>query len=293
MSRSYKQRDLKLLWGLSGGICAFTECQKSICEPETNDIIGHIAHIVADSPDGPRGNVQYPTDMLNSYENLILLCPTHHAIIDAKNSSNTIAEIKKMKKDHEGWVKKQLSLGEPWISNVSQYYYLNIPRLAILAASFNIEVDLQFLDSSQSLHSLGWELNSIVLEFKKILEIIHPSATDIDQINEFIPEQIGSTLSFNSNFRAKGIPSPQEADSFKLTGDVIRDPQIYKKFREYRFIMTVNPKWITFATAFVNLSGHVSCAGLCTIKGYDPDKKYIIATPLILGIPKSPFDNIF
>lgn len=296
MPRLYKQRDLKLLWGRSGGMCAFPGCNKFLSLFSTDDVIGHIAHIVADSLDGPRGDPGFPRERLDSYENLVLLCPTHHAVVDAKNSDYSVPQLIEMKRNHEDWVRRQLSWGDAWNSNISQLYYLNIPRLAILAAYFGLDVDLSFLDSSRSLHSLGWELNRVLLSFKNLLEVIEPRATDIDDIVEFLPEQIGTTMCFKSTFRTKGVPGPAEAESFVLSGDVLRDPHIYRVFKAYRLTMTINPKWITTAIAFVNLKppgGTARYAGLCTVKDYDPSTKQILATPLVLGAPRSPLDNLF
>jgi hypothetical protein len=42
-------------------------------------VIGEMAHVIADSPIGPRGDGEGRD---NSYANLILLCPTHHTLVD-------------------------------------------------------------------------------------------------------------------------------------------------------------------------------------------------------------------
>src|SRR5690349_19471551 len=51
--------DQKILFALSGNVCAFPECNRRLIEPATmNDdaaVVGHIAHIVGASRQGPRG----------------------------------------------------------------------------------------------------------------------------------------------------------------------------------------------------------------------------------------------
>jgi hypothetical protein len=76
------ERDLKKLWGLSSGRCAFPGCNYD-CLPfldETDPTVtGEMAHVIAKSPTGPRGNGIGGND---TYENLVLLCPTHHTLVD-------------------------------------------------------------------------------------------------------------------------------------------------------------------------------------------------------------------
>ncbi|WP_063002578.1 hypothetical protein [Nocardia mikamii] len=42
--------------------------------------LGEIAHIVADSPNGPRGDSPLTAAARNDYQNLILLCNQHHRV---------------------------------------------------------------------------------------------------------------------------------------------------------------------------------------------------------------------
>jgi len=294
MKRSYRQRDLKLLWSRSGGICSFPGCTEFLSQPDSLNIIGEIAHIVALSSEGPRGDSAFPASKINTYENLILLCPTHHGIVDAPHSLWTVADIIKMKGDHEEWVRRRLSIGEPWTSNLSNIHYLNVPRLAILAAQQGMDVDLPYIDSSRSLHSLGWELARILGQFKALLSAIEPRAIPLDKTIEANDNLIGITLSFNTNFRTKGVPSPSKADSYQLSGCLAKDPHIYKKSSFGLIAMVINPKWITTTTAFVSLSpsgGHARLSGLCTVNQWDQNSETLLATPLILGNPRSPLEG--
>lgn len=63
--------------------------------------IGQIAHIIAyaNNPLAPRYVEGRSGD--NSYDNLILLCPTHHAEIDINIIKYTIAELRRLKTLHE------------------------------------------------------------------------------------------------------------------------------------------------------------------------------------------------
>jgi hypothetical protein len=108
------RRTEKILWGKAGATCSFPNCRRELIEHETElddqCVLGQVAHIVARSRDGPRGEFPPPGEHLDSYENLILLCEEHHEIIDAQPNTYTVAKLVQMKKDHEYWVREQLSV---------------------------------------------------------------------------------------------------------------------------------------------------------------------------------------
>lgn len=98
----------------SGNLCAFPGCQLLLTTEGTSDdpvvVLGEIAHIVAESPQGPRGNSPLTTKQRNMYANLILLCNQHHQLIDSEGalSTYTVERLKAMKEDHEKWVERTL-----------------------------------------------------------------------------------------------------------------------------------------------------------------------------------------
>ena len=72
-------------------------------EPATEQsdaaVIAQKSHIYAISTAGPRGTAGLTEKELNSHENLILLCPTHHALVDAQPETYTAEILKKWKQD--------------------------------------------------------------------------------------------------------------------------------------------------------------------------------------------------
>ena len=115
MGRSYTDRDLKLLFGRSGMFCAFPKCRALLIEPRTNVddevVIGQIAHIVAHADAGPRADAGFPATDRDRYPNLILLCPNHHALVDAQDSTYTVEQMRNWKADLETWVEERLTEG--------------------------------------------------------------------------------------------------------------------------------------------------------------------------------------
>lgn len=101
--------DIKKLWGLSAGHCNFPDCGIDCIQFLKNDdtvVVGEMAHIIARSVGGPRGEKNKNDN--NTYDNLILLCPTHHTLIDKAPENYTVEEIKKWKTDYENYVKQSL-----------------------------------------------------------------------------------------------------------------------------------------------------------------------------------------
>ncbi len=68
----------------SANICAFPECGLLLTAQGTSEdpvvVLGEMAHIVAESPNGPRGDSPLTPEQRNRYENLILLCNQHTTI---------------------------------------------------------------------------------------------------------------------------------------------------------------------------------------------------------------------
>ncbi|MES2284413.1 MAG: hypothetical protein V4547_01910 [Bacteroidota bacterium] len=296
MERNYDQKTLGLLWGKSGGICASPECENELVIKNIDEIVGHICHIVGLK--GPRADSSFPKDKLNKYENLVLMCRHHHGIIDIDILTNTVEKVAKIKKDHEKIISERLNTGKPWDINVSQIYYLNIPRLSILSEFKGTKVDFDFLKDYKDLHSIGFSLASILHQFKSLFTKIKPNIIEETSITEIDNKLIGLTFSYNSEFRTKNNPRLDyyQEGKTKLKGDINKDPQIYKQVKDFKLILTIDPKWIATTTAFVNLrpsGGKGLFAGIATIKHIDFESKLILATPLLIGIPKSPLDDFF
>jgi len=101
-NKALNSTDIKKLWGLAAGRCSRPDCaQECIRFLDSNDptIIGEMAHIIAKKPGGPRGQAGGGED---TYENLILLCPTHHTEIDkAPDGVFPVELIHKWKLKHE------------------------------------------------------------------------------------------------------------------------------------------------------------------------------------------------
>jgi len=111
--RSYDDRDLKLLWGLAAARCSYPSCRQLLAAPATEadeaQTLGRVAHIVARSNAGPRGDPAFPESERRRYPNLILLCGHHHTLVDVQPSTYTSDDLRHWKRDHEAWVRESLA----------------------------------------------------------------------------------------------------------------------------------------------------------------------------------------
>lgn len=100
------QKVVNLLWIKAAGRCEFAGCNKCLYADDlTKNIFNrsNIAHIVADSPDGPRGDAVRSKQLDQDIRNLMLLCPEHHKMIDTSEYVSEYSELKlqEMKQQHE------------------------------------------------------------------------------------------------------------------------------------------------------------------------------------------------
>lgn len=108
------QKSVKILWSAAGGRCAFAGCWERLCYHEAEDAapytLGEMAHICGDKPGANRHDVGQTDSQRDDYENLILLCPTHHTLIDRKENEAvyTVEILHAMKAEHEARVLERL-----------------------------------------------------------------------------------------------------------------------------------------------------------------------------------------
>lgn len=117
-----KSTQLKL-WLMSGGRCEFPGCnvplwQDRLTLRETN--YSQISHIVAASPDGPRGDKTRSKLLSKSFENLMLLCPYHHKLIDSKEHEADFPEayLIEAKKEHEKRIATLTDIKSQLVTNI-------------------------------------------------------------------------------------------------------------------------------------------------------------------------------
>ena len=109
------------LWAMSGHICACPICGDALTLENATDgnisTVGQECHINAVSPNGPRPFPEGTVTDPNAYDNWILLCPTHHKIVDDDPITYTADILRQWKRDRENeiirkWEVAQFSFQE-------------------------------------------------------------------------------------------------------------------------------------------------------------------------------------
>ena len=124
----------KLVIAMAGGCCSYPDCGARLIvgPPHERRFIGQIAHIESPSPLGPRGR---PSEDAHKHGNLLILCPTHHAEVDGTQSQWSPERLREMKVMHEAAIAENHGWSR-WEPSYIAVHYLNVPRIAWLAAEY-------------------------------------------------------------------------------------------------------------------------------------------------------------
>ncbi len=113
------------LWGKAAGRCQYEGCPArlwldSLTKVEFNT--AYIAHIIADKPNGPRGHPVFSEQLKSDISNLMLMCDTHHRLIDKEDvAGHSVETLVEMKRRHEERVELVTSLTVDKQSHVLLY----------------------------------------------------------------------------------------------------------------------------------------------------------------------------
>jgi hypothetical protein len=90
---------IKRLFAVSGNVCAFLGCTQPLIE--NNTVVGEMCHIKGERPKAARYDPQQTDQERDSFENIILVCGTHHTIVDGDVQTYTVERLTAMKTEHE------------------------------------------------------------------------------------------------------------------------------------------------------------------------------------------------
>lgn len=123
---------VRILCGKAAGMCEFEGCNKRLFyDGVTLSTFNnaYVAHIIASSANGPRGDKTLSPLLSDKLENLMLMCADHHKLIDApKNGPRDypVERLKEMKRIHEEKIEKICNL-------------FNVPKTEIVCFSSPIK----------------------------------------------------------------------------------------------------------------------------------------------------------
>lgn len=103
------------LWVAAGGRCEFNCCNKRLDQnliTKEKLFLGEHAHIIGDSPNGPRGDVTLSKKLALDAGNLMLLCQPCHKTIDNLDDDYDADLLRQMKKRHEDRIQRLYDIDE-------------------------------------------------------------------------------------------------------------------------------------------------------------------------------------
>ena len=104
---------LNMLFAKAAGRCQLEGCNKSVLFDEVTLKTynkSNVAHIVAASPLGARGDAVRSYELSDKLSNLMLLCPDHHKLIDDHEDEYPEERLLQMKARHEQAIAEQCDL---------------------------------------------------------------------------------------------------------------------------------------------------------------------------------------
>lgn len=135
------ERDVKLLWGRAAARCSFPGCPIKLTQDKKSASdsfpLGEQAHIVGESDAAPRGKSNLTTEERDSYFNRILLCPTHHTMVDKNPEDYTVERLHLFKDQHEYWVEHTLSEAKDSLQTAQSVIYADLIDSAVEACKLD------------------------------------------------------------------------------------------------------------------------------------------------------------
>lgn len=288
----------KLIWGIFAARCSICRC-KVVWESTTGSrsLTGEIAHIVGAKRSAARGRAAFSSDR-DGPDNLMLLCREHHKIVDDNEAEYTVVRLHEIREEHLAWLETQLTPAQRWSAGIiSQYTYLNVPRLDEFAAMQGYQIRHNPVPGTTHLSELNYELNYLMEQYRRVLDSLPMESVPVSQIDFAHERYVGQIVSFERlRFRNRNVPMYRpEGQMTAFTGDLGRDPHVYHAFPDWRFVINIDLRWITTNTAYglARSSGAGTLlSGFARINAVDFETNTMLATGLSIGLPLSFLDEV-
>lgn len=184
MTISNKSR--RLLWTRSGNQCAICGRELTInaLSHDKASVIGEECHIVSPRQGGPRYDPGFPPELLDSYENLILLCRVCHKLIDDNPEQYPRERLAEIKLNHEKRVAQKLSESSGATQPVRIRRKNEVPILSVRISSGKELANLArdacafYYDYDSPTSEQEMEVISKVLEMVQDLDVYCEEAAD-------------------------------------------------------------------------------------------------------------------
>jgi hypothetical protein len=154
---------LKTLFAMSGNVCAFQDpdtrigCEVALTDPSWAQVNAHVCHIRGPFSESPRYDPALGENECHSFNNLILLCPSHHREIDyLRPERYPVAVLTSMKERHEA-CSSETAQRAPWQEERELVWVANA-----LVAQIELQSSIARLLRSRNMGSVDEPTNSAI-----------------------------------------------------------------------------------------------------------------------------------
>lgn len=192
------------LFARAAGRCQFAGCNKWLFNEELTCAslnASNIAHIIASSPDGPRGNESESHLMANDIKNLMLVCRVHHKLIDDRPDEYTSEILRNMKETHESAISRACN-------NIAIPETMIIRLISPIKGVLNVSIDYGELVKALNLEKAPCDMCGMTLNISDIGDYRTNAYWKqvIRKINAFIKVKIDSLLEEEKNMHLSIFP---------------------------------------------------------------------------------------
>lgn len=99
------------LWSSSGGYCQNPSCRTELFRFFASGkatSVEELAHVIARKQSGARGENELTESQRDEFENLIILCPTCHTLVDKNAEEFPVDLLSRWKNEHQSTIKNAL-----------------------------------------------------------------------------------------------------------------------------------------------------------------------------------------
>jgi 5-methylcytosine-specific restriction endonuclease McrA len=243
-SSEVPQSTRRELWRLSMGQC-------TLCEEELGSGVdgtlptATVAHIVALEDGGPRADPTLSIERRNALENLLLLCPRCHDLIDKDAATHPAEVLRERKREHEARIAAARAASRGWNMRFMSIDYVNLPRVAMMPGGEQVQriAAEAGLDDRRPFTGQGLAPGAFLQRLRPILETWNARAVPLDASTVQHLSQ-GALVSFELGMKARIPASPPGPGNFPALTATLAGRSV-----EVRF----DPQWLTTSTAGDNV----------------------------------------
>lgn len=190
---------IKRLFAVSGNRCAFPGCHSALIDLTSGKVIGEVCHIKANREGGPRYDREQSEEERQGFDNLLILCPNHHEIVDADVEAYTVKRLRAMKTKHESTPQPQSEIND----DLARQLISNINVGSITDGSVIVSVNQTGGQIAHKITNVGYQPKQIpqdaIPEFLDAMKSVgstklHITSNMLDHRTEFLARQLTDLL---------------------------------------------------------------------------------------------------